>query len=426
MRKAITIITLMMFLLVGCGGENAVDENSANNSNEEVVNVPVNTNNVAEENNAEESDSAAEEVVETTNIKIGVLNPTTGGLALFGNQANQGIQLYFDNNSIENVEIELVYADTAGDPQQALDQARRLVESEEVDMLLGLVNSAVAVPIAQYADESETPLIIAISGAQAATDGTHPFVVRTSMANGQQDRPLGWYTANELGLTSAASFAWDFLVGSERAGSFEDTFTAEGGEILYSLKPALGTADYGPFISQVNPDDIDVIYAFFAGPGAISFTQQLSEFGYTPGVQVVASGYYTAGVLGVMGAGAEGFIQSTQWISGLDTPENLEFLSYFGEAFEGEAGVYIEEGYFAAEVLAEAISAASGNVEDSSEFMETIRALDFVGTPGTFHFDENGQAVRSVYITEIVVNDDGSVSQEIITTIDNVDLNWVP
>ncbi|MDX1414939.1 MAG: ABC transporter substrate-binding protein, partial [Candidatus Promineifilaceae bacterium] len=355
---------------------------------------------------------------------IGVLNPTTGGLALFGEQSNQGIQLYFDNHEIEGVEIELLYADTAGDPQQALDQARRLVEQENVDFLLGLVNSAVAVPLAQYADESETPLLIAIAGARAATDGSHPYVYRTAMANGQQDRPLGWYAASQMGTSEAALFAWDFLVGEERAGSFAETFTAAGGEIVTEQKPPLGTTDYGPFISQVDPESIDVVYAFFAGPGAIAFSQQMREFGLSPDIPMVAPGYYTAGVLGAMGADAEGLVQGTQWVPGLDTAENQAFLDLFAANIEGEAGVYVEEGYLAAEVAAKAIEAIGGDFEDPQGFLDALAGLDYISTAGPFRFDETGQSVRNVYITEVVLDGDGVPVQEIIETIEDVDLEW--
>lgn len=413
--KPLVILLLLALALSACAGS-AVSEGADESEAAEAV---------VEEAAEAEAEEAVEEA-EPTMVKIGVLNPNTGGLALFGDQSNLGIQLYFDNNTIDGVEVELIYADTAGEPQQALDQARRLVEQEEVDFLLGLVNSAVSVPLAQYATEAEIPLFMAIAGARAALDGTYPYVVRTGMANGQQDGPLGWYTATEIGATQAASFAWDFLVGAERAGAFAATFVEAGGEIVAEVKPPLGTTDYGPFISQVDPESIDVIYAFFAGPGAIAFTQQLGEFGYTPDIQVVASGYYTAGVLGVMGAGAEGLIQSTQWVSGLDTAANAAFLSYFDATVGGEAGVYVEEGYLAAEVAAQAIAAAGGDVSDKASFMETIKSLNFESTAGPFRFDENGQSVRTAYITEVVVNADGSVSQKIIATIEDVDMNWTP
>lgn len=360
-------------------------------------------------------------------VRIGVLNPTSGGLALFGELANSGINLYFDNHEIPGVQVELVFADTAGDPQQALDQARRLVQQENVDFLMGLVNSAVAVPLAQFADEEQVPLLIHIAGARVVTgEGRSPYVFRTAMANGQQDRPLGWYTATQLGLTRAATFAWDFLVGEERTAAFVDTFTAAGGEVVAQQKPPLGTADYGPFLSQVNPADIDVIYAFFAGPGAVTFMQQLQEFGFTPGIQVVASGYFTAGVLEAMGETALGLVQSAQYVPVLDTPENQEFLALYDAQIGGEPGVYVEEGYLGAMVAARAIEAVGGDLSDKQAFLDALAGLEFNGPAGPFRFDERGQSVRSAYITRVVEAPGGGVAHEVIDVIENVTQDWTP
>ncbi|GJM39740.1 MAG: hypothetical protein DHS20C20_00220 [Ardenticatenaceae bacterium] len=411
------LLSIIIFLLLVSCGNSAISEQAEEQAES-----------VAEEVDSSEETATEEEAMpaDPVTVKIGVLNPTTGGLALFGEQSNSGIQLYFDNHEIEGVEIELLFADTAGDPQQALDQARRLVEQENVDFLLGLVNSAVSVPMAQYADESETPLIIAIAGARAATDGTHPYVFRTAMANGQQDRPLGWYVATEMGKSQAAVFAWDFLVGEERAGSFSETFTSAGGTIVTEQKPPLGTTDYGPFISQVDPESIDITYAFFAGPGAIAFSQQMREFGLSPDIPMVAPGYYTAGVLNVIGADAEGLVQATQWISGLDSPENQAFLGLYESDIGGEAGVYIEEGYLAAEVAAKAVESIRGDFADPQTFLDALANLNYVSPAGPFRFDATGQSVRNVYITEVVLNDEGMPSQEIIATIEDVGLAWSP
>ena len=359
-------------------------------------------------------------------VKIGVMYPTTGNFTIFGEQAIQGLELYFDNNPIEGVTVEFVFADTAGDPQQALEQARRLVDQEGVDLLTGLINSAVSVPLAQFADENEVPLIISIAGARQPTlEDSSPYVFRTSMANGQQDGPLGWYMASEMGMTNAGLFAWDFLVGEERAGAFAEQFTSAGGTVTADQRPPLGTTDYGPFISQVDPGGVDVLYAFFAGPGAIAFMQQMTEFGLLPDLQVAASGYFSAGVLGAMGENAVGLIQATQWVPAVETEANANFLTLFEEQVDGEAGVYVEEGYLSAEVIGRAIEAVGGDMSDTQAFLDALSALSFESTAGPFSFDENGQAVRNVYITQVSMSDAGP-TQEILDTIEAVGMTWSP
>jgi branched-chain amino acid transport system substrate-binding protein len=362
----------------------------------------------------------------TSTVKIGVSNPTTGAFAVFGEQVNTGIRLYFDGigNQVGDTAIELVFVDTAGDPQQALDQARRLVQEQNVDLLMGIVNSAVVPPLAEFAGQQQVPLVITIGGARVATGpDRNPYVFRTAMANGQQDRVLGWYTAEQLGKRRAATFAWDFLVGEERVGGFAETFTGAGGEIVNQQKPPLGTTDYGPFISQVDPGSIDVIYAFFAGPGALAFTQQLREFGLTPDLQLVASDYFTAGVLDEMGEDALGLIQAGAYTASLETPENQAFIEAYQASHEGLPGVYVAEGYLGAMVVAEAIRNAAGGGKQA--LLDALAATNVVGPAGPLTFDAYGQAVRHCYITR-VDQTDGGVTQTVIDTVENVSQDWTP
>jgi len=357
-------------------------------------------------------------------IRIGVLNPTTGSFAVFGEQVNAGVRLYFDGigNAVAGQPVELVFADTAGDPQQALEQARRLVGQEDVDLLMGIVNSAVVPPLAEFAGQEEVPLVVTVGGARVATGPDRsPFVFRTALANGQQDRVLGWYTATELGRLRAATFAWDFLVGEERVAGFVETFTGAGGEIVSQQRPPLGTTDYGPFIGQVDPSAIDVAYAFFAGPGAIAFVQQMGQFGLVPTVELVAPDYFTAGVLGEMGEDAVGLVQAGGYTAAIETPENQAFLQAYPGSADGEPGVYQAEGYIGAQIVAEAIEAAGG--AEAQPLLDALAATDTVTAAGPLTFDDRGQAIRTVYVTRVESADGG---QTIVATVEGVDQDWVP
>lgn len=423
----LAFVLMVGLILAACGGAQETPAPTATTEQEPAATEATEPTAEPAEPTAEPEQPTEAPATSDGAIKIGVLDPTTGGLAVFGEQVNTGIELYFNSvdNTVAGRPVELAFADTAGDPQQALEQARRLVDQEGVDFLMGTVNSAVVVPLAQFADEQQVPLLLTVGGAQAVTgEDRSPYVFRTAMQNGQQDRPLGWYVADEMQLTRAATFAWDFLVGEERAGSFAATFTEAGGTIVTEQKPPLGTTDYGPFISEINPDEIDVIYAFFAGPGAISFVQQMRQFGLTD-LQLVASGYFTAGVLEQMGTDALGLVQGVQYTPVLDNPENQTFLDLFDSEVGGEPGVYQEEGYLGAMVAAAAIEAVDGDLSDTQAFLDAVAALELDTPSGPFRFDERGQSVRNAYITR-VVETDGGVTQEVIDTIENVSQDWTP
>ena len=362
-------------------------------------------------------------------IKIGVLNPTTGNFTVFGEQSNAGIQLYFDgiDNTLAGREVELVFADTAGDPQQALEQARRLVDQEDVDAIIGLVNSAAAVAIKDFADQNEVPLIIAVGSAAGITlpENASPWVSRVSVASGMEEGPLGWYAATELGFERAATMAWDFIAGNERSAAFAGTFTGAGGEIVDEQRPPPNATEYGPFLAALDPDSTDSMYTFVVGPGSIAFFQQMEEFGLSGQIVPLGSGFVTAGILNVLGTTALGLVQAGQYTPAIDTAANAAFIETYSAATGQEAGVYSSQGYLAAEAAGLAIESLTGVTSDRSAIAAAVRALAFESHAGPIAFDENGQAIRDLYITRIVESGDG-VTQEIIDIIEDVNQAWTP
>ena len=84
-------------------------------------------------------------------IKIGVVYDLTGPFAGAGSELQYtGAKIVFDyfikNGGVEGYQIEPIYADSQSKPDVAINEAVRLVEKENVDMLLGFYSSAQCVP----------------------------------------------------------------------------------------------------------------------------------------------------------------------------------------------------------------------------------------------------------------------------------------
>lgn len=366
--------------------------------------------------------------VDTTPIKIGVLNPTTGNFTVFGEQSNAGLQLYFDEigHTIAGRPVELVFGDTAGDPQQALEQARRLVEQDEVVALVGLVNSAVVVALADFANQNEVPLVVTVGSASGVTmpENSSPWVNRVSVASGQEERPLGWYAATELGVENAAIVVWDFLSGNERGTAFSEVFVAAGGQVVNEQKPPPNATEYGPFLAAIDPDTTEAMYVFAAGAGSVAFFQQYQDFGLGD-ITPMGSGFLTAGILEELGETALGLVQTGQYTPLIDTPANQAFVDAFNAATGGEAGVYSSQGYLGAQAISLALESLGGDTSDPAAISAAVRALEFESHAGMISFNEYGQVIRDIYVTRVVESGDG-VTQEIIGVVEQVDQFWTP
>ena len=429
-RRLAIAVGVVSLLAAACGesgsGSSGADEPATTEaeSPDTTTAEPETTDPVAEVSTT----AAAPEIpIQEGPIKIGVLNPTTGNFTVFGEQSNAGIELYFDGigNTVAGRPVELVFADTAGDPQQALEQARRLVDSEGVDAIIGLVNSAAALAIADFADQNEVPLIIAVGSAAEITlpENASDWVSRVSVASGQEEGPLGWYASTELGCKTAATMAWDFVSGNERAAAFAAAFTATGGQIVSEQRPPPNATEYGPFLAALEPDSTDCMYTFATGPGSVAFFQQMEDFGITGNIVPVGSGFVTAGILDTLGTTALGLVQATQYTPSFESAANAAFVADYSAKTGEEAGVYSSQGFLAAQAIALAIEALGGDTTDLAAVAASVRSLSFDSHAGPISFDENGQAIRDLYITRVVESGDGVV-QEIIDTIEDVGQVW--
>ena len=91
-------------------------------------------------------------------VKIGLDNPLTGTYAAPGKNELIGCQMALEEinakGGILGRPVELVVEDsTSGDAGAAVQKARKLIESDKVDFLLGNVNSALALAMAQVSNE---------------------------------------------------------------------------------------------------------------------------------------------------------------------------------------------------------------------------------------------------------------------------------
>ncbi len=365
-------------------------------------------------------------------IKIGVLNPLTGPQVHEGSSVNQGFQTYLESigNQVAGRPIQLIFEDDASNPQQGLERVRKLVERDKVNIITCPVNSGVVLGVAAYAAEKEVPAIVPVSHVDAITgEKRSPYIFRTVESSKQRSVAPAYYVAKKLGLLKAAVFSWDFVVGQEMIADFVKAYEALGGEVVYTQAAPLGTQDFGPYLSTIDKNKIDVIYAFFASPDSIRFVQQLQQFGFTPNIPVVDNGTLTEeGVLPEQGDAALGIMSVTGYSNALDNPENKAFMKLWAEKFNGaRPNWYTFQGWNMAMVLVAGIEGVNGNVEDKEAFLKALQAVKINTPVGPFSFDDRGQAIMDQYSYEVVKLDDGTLGKKWLgDKWEAVSQDWTP
>src|SRR6202158_4189051 len=211
-------------------------------------------------------------------IRIGNLNSYTGGLAYAGENNFNAAKLYFDsiNWTVAGRKIEIIKEDDQFNPQVGLQKAKKLVESDQVDLVFGIQASNVALAVLNYMKQQKAFYIVTGAGTDAITWDRYPHLFRTSISTYQLSTPMANYIYDNLGKQIVTT-ASDYAGGRDVMAQFKRPYLARGGTVLKEIWPALNTTDYSPYLTDIKSINPPVTYDFMPGADAVRFIQQYSE-----------------------------------------------------------------------------------------------------------------------------------------------------
>ncbi|HEU0102391.1 MAG TPA: ABC transporter substrate-binding protein [Mycobacteriales bacterium] len=348
---------------------------------------------------------AGSAAADSSPVDIGLLVPTSGVYAPLGEDMANGFRLYLTQKAgkLGGRTVNLQTVDEGESPDTGVPGAQRLIQ-QEVDAVVGIVNSATALGVRDAFEEAQVPLIVANAGADAITgERRSDYVWRTSFSNGGVASALGPHAAETC--TSAFLMASDYAAGKEAVAGFERSFTGAGGKVAGKVLSPFGTTtNYQPFLAQATSSGADCVYSFFAGAEAVAFTRQYRELGLKP--TLLASGFQTeGGVLTAAGQAAVGIETSLHYSDQLDNPRNREFVTAYRAAYNEPPTVYAVQAYDAAQVLDKALAGAA----DGPAVVKGLQQVGTVDSPrGSFTFDE-GHGPKQAYYLRTVEQKDGAL-----------------
>lgn len=348
--------------------------------------------------------------------KVGLILPYTGTYAALGNAITDGFNMAIEEAGRTD-EFSIVIEDTEAKPPVGLAKARKLVLQDKVDVMVGVVSSGVLGAMRDFVHQAEIPLIVANAGNNLATgENCSPYIVRVSFSNGQINRPMGTWMA-ENGIKTVYTLAPDYSAGHQMIESFSAAFTDAGGKVVGSEFTPFGqTKDFGPYLTNAQASGADAIFVFYAGGGAINFVKQYGSFDIqTP---LYGSGFLTSPLyVAAEGDAAIGVRASLHYIPTLDTPENKAFVDAFMAKHGTMPSEYSVQGYDAALALMAAVDQGGS---DSKSIASALPQVSYIGPRGALEIDPaTNNIVQNIYVYDTVMGSDG-LTQKLIDTIPSV------
>jgi len=360
-------------------------------------------------------------------VKIGFLAPLSGAIAQAGKDMYSGCELYWEESGwqLAGRKLEVILEDNEGVPATTLTRARKLVESDRVNMLAGVILSNVAYALVPYVEAQGIPTIYPINSADDLTQRKRPkWLIRTGFSAGGNMHPFGEYAARTLGYKKVVVISLDYAFGWETVGGFQQTFEDNGGQIIQKIWVPLNVQDYAPYLAQVKRD-ADAVFVLALGRWTLLFAKQYSESGLKGRVPLIAGGTYTdEHVLPQLGDESIGVISAHHYSAALATPANRRFRAAFEKKYDRTPSFYSEDCYTGARVVAEAARAVGGRVEDRAAFMAALRAVEIADSPrGPVKIDPYGNPTQNIYIRKVErVN--GKLQNTVIFTYPAVSQFW--
>jgi len=333
-------------------------------------------------------------------VKVGLMLPYTGTYAALGNAITNGFKLAIEENGgkVAGREIEYFVVDDESDPAKAPDNANKLIKRDNVDVLVGTVHSGVALAMSKVARDNNTLLIIPNAGAD---DITGPLcaanVFRTSFSNSQPGVAMGKVMAEQKKKT-AVTITWKYAAGEESIGGFKEAFEAGGGKVVKELYLPFPQVEFQALLTEIASLKPDVVYAFFAGGGAVKFVKDYAAAGLNKTIPLVGPGFLTDGTLEAQGESAQGLLTTLHYGDGLNLPKNNAFRAAYMKAYKTEPDVYSVGGYDAAQLLIVGMNAVKGDMSKRAELVKAMEGAKIDSPRGPLALSKGHNPIHDIYL----------------------------
>ena len=336
-------------------------------------------------------------------VKIGILNDQSGVYADFGGKSSvEAAKMAVEDfgGKVLGVPVEIVDADHQNKPDIASNIARQWYDTEQVDAIMELTTSSVALAVQAIAKEKKK--INIVTGA-ATTDLT-----------GKACSPYGYHWAYDThalavgtggALVKQGGDSWFFLTADYAFGySLEqqtsDFVKSAGGKVVGSVRHPLSNQDFSSFLLQAQSSGAKVIGLANAGLDTSNAIKQAAEFGITQGGQHLAALLFTlAEVHGLGLEAAQGLTLTEGYYWNLDDKSREFGKKFFART--GKMPNMIHAGTYSAvlQYLKAIDKAGTDDTEAVAKQLHELPVDDVFARGGTV--GPNGRMIHDMYLLQV-------------------------
>ena len=330
-------------------------------------------------------------------VKVGMITTLSGGGAGLGIDVRDGFMLALKQAGSD---VELIVEDDQQKPDIAVQLADKMIQSDKVDILTGIIWSNLAMAVVPSAvNQGKFYLSPNAGPSQLAGAGCHPNYFNVAWQNDNLHEGAGAY-ASKAGYKNSFILAPNYPAGKDALSGYKRFFTGEYAGEVYTQ---LGQTDYAAEIAQIRASGADSVFFFLPGGMGIAFMKQYAQSGVD--IPLIGPAFsFDQGILQAVGDAALGVKNTSQWSKDLDNAANKTFVESFQAEYGRLPSLYASQGFDTANLMLSALKAAAPS--DADAFRAALMKADFASTRGDFRFGPNHHPIQDIYVREVIKEGD--------------------
>lgn len=349
--------------------------------------------------------------VQADGLKVGMITTLSGGGAGLGIDVRDGFMLAVEQSGRSDIEV--VIEDDQRKPDVAVQLADKMIQSEKVDVLTGIIWSNLAMAVVPGAVAQNKFYLSPNAGpSPLAGKACNKNYFNVAWQNDNLHEAAGAH-ANAQGHKKSFILAPNYPAGKDALTGYKRFYK---GDLAGEIYTKLGQTDYASEIAQIRASGADSVFFFLPGGMGISFLKQYADSGVN--LPVIGPAFsFDQGILQAVGEAAMGVHNTSQWNKDIDNPVNAAFVDSFKAKYGRLPSLYASQGFDTALLLISAMKSA--DVKDQDAFRAALKKADFDSTRGNFAFGPNHHPIQDIYVREVIKEGDVYTNRIISTGLKN-------
>jgi branched-chain amino acid transport system substrate-binding protein len=352
---------------------------------------------------------AAPAIAQRAPIRLGGLATLEGPFATGGQDGFRCVQMELEriNSTVGGRRIEFIRESSNAQADVALARARKLIEQDNVDIILGPLSGAEGIALRDYSRTLTGRTIV--NGSSGAADTTlrnpSPNFFRFNTDGTQWMAGLGNHVFRTMGIRDVAIVAGDYAFPYAQVFGFNLEFCRMGGRVTHYWAP-LGTTDFGAQIAQINRSNAGALVVVHGGTDGLAFMTQYAQAG---GQRPLIAGSIMADQSMLSARGPHrrimtGMISAGPIADVIDDPMWREFVERYRRRWLNEGGLNYATNLAG---ILEGLRAVDGDLSgNQAAFQRALSAARFKAPTGAdVSLDHNRQAVSDIFMNRVEERD---------------------